>query len=180
MKIKETYNDFTNFIFVGFNTYHVVCDKNGVEMTVDELVERSKFHHRVYFLGETNNYMPEITEFAKKIQKNNEKMLIQVYCDGVSFDSKLARCENVIFIVVPEMSGKPYEERIKMDSLKKYAKNEAFFVFAISSGDDIDRVTSIIAESGIEAYSVFFMSIEDNIKNSCIEQAKNIGANVIC
>jgi hypothetical protein len=181
MKIKETFNDFTNFIFAGFNTYHIDCNKDGSETTITDLLDLAKHYNRVYFVGEdTQRYSDEIVEFAKKMQKINDKTLIQVHVTGTLFNAPLARCENIIFIVVPELNGdKPYSERIKPELLKKYGKNESFFVFSIETKDDIDKVSLLMSEAEIQPYIVFFLAADPSVKDACKEYAKSIGANVI-
>jgi hypothetical protein len=174
MKVKETYNDFTNYIFSGFNAYHIVCDKNGgTNMEIDELLSLSKHYYRIFFLGDTNPFLDDIVTFAKKLAKINENVLVQVYTDGTVFNSYLSKCDNVIFIVAPELEGeKPFAERINYVALKKYAKSEAFFIFNASDIDGSDKTSLIMSEAEISAYAVFIIGN--------VEYAKTIGANVIC
>lgn len=181
MLIKQTYKQFSNFIHVGFYTFYIELDKDGAEVSTDELVESAKYYNRIMFVGDDiNNQASEVVKFVKKINKLNEDAIIQLFTEGTSFPVGGGSLKNTIYAVHLSLKNGDvaYDNRIIPSVVAKYAGCDSYFCFVIKNGDDIDEVGLIMGDCEISASQVFLIPTE-SMKDKAKEYAQRIECNMV-
>lgn len=176
MFVSNTYTGFTNLVSVGLYCFYIELDKLGVDIPVDELVEKAKFFNRICFIGrDCMDEKQEVLKFIKKVAKFNIKVIIEIFTTGIEYPTSYNNFDNVIFNVWLQLknSSIEFENRIISKNIMYYKDMNTKFIFPITITDELDEVDMIVNDYEIEKEKIFLYDMTD--KTNVEEHAKMNG-----
>jgi hypothetical protein len=164
MFVSNTYTGFTNLVSVGLYCFYIELDKLGVDIPVDELVEKAKFFNRICFIGrDCMDEKQDVLKFIKKVAKFNTKVKIEIFTIGTEYPTGYNNVDNVLFNVWIQLknSGIEFEHRIIPKNIMYFKDMNTHFIFPISDMNEVDEVDLIVNDYDIEKEKIFLYDMTD-------------------
>lgn len=162
MRIKETKIGFSGEINVGRYCMFIILDKQGVQVTEEELTEKAGTFAYVIIesIDEVFEQKEDIAKLIKKLKKSNNDIIIEIRTKATIKPVGISDFKNLIFNVHLQLknTGVEYNKRIVMNAMQYFAVNNGYFIFEVNNEDDIDEVNLLISNFEIKKHQVHLLS----------------------
>jgi len=182
MKIKETYNSFTD---EGYNAHFIVMDENGAYKDIDDITKLAVHFPRIVIMGdEALKEKEDIAKLVKKCTKLKPNIIFEIYTDGTEQPVKVTNYKNIRYNVMLKMKSSKiaYDERIIPKVISWFSEASTRFIFDIKKDDDLDEANMIIRDNPIRKHQIFLRFVghptEEELKK-IIQQAIDNGYNFL-
>lgn len=132
----------------------------GVETSIDEIVEKAhNFPTVVITGGEPMLQREDVAKLITKLKKKNPSIRVEIETNGTIQPTGIKSVENVFFNVSVKLknSGNEFKDRINKRVINWFNEVGANFKFVVENQDDIDEVTLLVQDMGIQKGQVFLM-----------------------
>jgi hypothetical protein len=158
MFVNKIYSGFTGLIEVGKYSLFIETQKNGVFISNDEILDNCLGFQRVVFCGDNPFEQKEdVIKLIKKINQRNDKIMIDIYCNGKSKPMSLLK--NVKYYVNFDINNKEYKDNV----IDWFISVDSYFLFLVNSNIELEKTNKLISEYMIPKKNIFIISHINNI-----------------